>query len=506
MVDRLLAMLNQYLISHQHLQLDRTFKVYIKILSSSHIAQKKLTGAAAKKLARTKRKPRFHVGGHRSDTLFTKLWAIDVPAVESDPLTTIFKNKCLLTCAILGKLQNEFFKGLNKKFPVVQYLNSVSKIKKKYACKLLLEDLENLIMVENLSSEGPYEVLSTLKKLSSSWKCQFFIFEGLSQANSKLSLMEPSTYDDKLMPIFLYKIYNSEHVVFIQNIYAYFKHNGKVCFQCKRTFKGGRYRHFCKAKPSCFVCHRFLRSSETYYHAKLEREFCDSILVAQVATICHICNCKIFSQSCLRAHKVLCYSRGFFGWFCDNCQTFTYHSNGLCSTEIKKAHICGHFRPCRHCFLPNDQNHLCSLRKEKPDGFHNRLAFFNVQFSITNDLILAVIFREEEKRGSFTKYIFFHSHFKANNSEEKADFTFDYFESTNIDTKHQSYKEKFQRKMSFDFSSNIEKLKEEEDSIEKALLLHLLQPTNINTTYITMDEDFQVLVKELIMSLTYFRG
>lgn len=42
MVDRLLAMLNQYLISHKHLQLDRSFKVYIKILSSGHSAQKSL--------------------------------------------------------------------------------------------------------------------------------------------------------------------------------------------------------------------------------------------------------------------------------------------------------------------------------------------------------------------------------------------------------------------------------------------------------------------------------
>ena len=496
MVDRLLAMLNQYLISHQHLQLDRTFKVYIKILSSSHIAQKKLTGAAAKKFqAKTKKTRRFHVGGRRGEGLFKKLWAIDIPAIESDPLTANFKNKCLLTSAILGKLQNEFFKGINKKFPVVQYLNSISQIKRKYACKLLLEELDNLIMVENLSTQGPYEVSSTLAKLSRSWKCQFFIFEGLAQTTSKLSYLEPSVYDDKLMPIFMYKIYNSEHVVFIQNIYSYFKHNGKVCFQCKRTFKGGRYRHFCKAKISCFVCHRFLQSSDTYYHTKLEREFCDSSLVPQVATICPLCNCKIFSQSCLRAHKVLCYSRGFFGWFCDKCQTFTYHSNSMSSTDLKKAHLCDNFRPCRHCFLPNDQNHLCTLRQEKPDGFHNRLAFFNFQFSVTNDLILAIIFREEEIRGTFTKNVFFHSNFKASDSEDRADFTFNYFENTTINSKYQCYKEKLQRKVSFDFSSNIEKLKAEEESIEKNVLLHLLQPTNINTSYVTMDEDFEILVQ-----------
>ena len=48
-VDRLLAMLNQYLISHQKLQLDQSFKVYLKVLSSDHSVQKKLTRTAQKK-------------------------------------------------------------------------------------------------------------------------------------------------------------------------------------------------------------------------------------------------------------------------------------------------------------------------------------------------------------------------------------------------------------------------------------------------------------------------
>jgi len=45
MVDRLLSLLNQYLISNKSLQLNKTFKVYLKILSATHsklkIAEKK---------------------------------------------------------------------------------------------------------------------------------------------------------------------------------------------------------------------------------------------------------------------------------------------------------------------------------------------------------------------------------------------------------------------------------------------------------------------------------
>ena len=190
----------------------------------------------------------------------------------------------------------------------------------------------------------------------------------------------------------------------------------------------------------------------------------------------------------------MCYSKGFFGWFCDSCQTFTYHSHNLCSADIKKAHVCGNFRPCRYCFLPNDENHLCTLKREKPDGFHNRLAFFNFQFTLNNDLILAVIYREEAKRGNFTKHVIFHKNFQSRDIEERDDFIFNYFEHTKINSKHQSYKEKVHKKPSFDFTSNLEKIKNEEDSIEKNLLLHFLQPGNLNTTYISMDVEFQILV------------
>ena len=265
------------------------------------------------------------------------MWGIDVPASELDSLTENFKNKCLLTCALLGKLQNEYFEGSNKKFLALQYLNSKTGAKKKVACKLLFEEMSILIEKEELPQMGPYELASTLAKLTVSWNCQFFIFEGVSSSKSKLKLMVPPVYCDSLAPIYLYKIFGSNHIVFIQNINSYFKQNGKICFACNRTFKSSKYQHFCQSKKSCFVCHRFIKTQSTYVNIKIEGNFCDSLLVPQITQICNLCNCRISSQSCVKAHRRLCNSRGFFGWFCETCETFTYHSGSLRSDNLKKT-------------------------------------------------------------------------------------------------------------------------------------------------------------------------
>lgn len=493
-VDRLLAMLNQYLISHKHLQLDRSFKVYVKILSSSHSSQKRLTKITKRTIKRKFGK--LHVGGRRKQTAkFSQLWGIEIPVDfgTSEP----FRNMCLIICSLLGKLQHEFWLRENKKFQVVQYVNSVSPIKKKYAHKLLLEELEKLLQMTNLSKNGPHEIEGTLKLLSELWSAQFFVFEGVAQTKCKLGFMYPNNYDDSLMPIYLYKVHDTNHIIFIQNINSYFKQNGKICLACKKTFKSSRYRHFCKSQQTCFVCHRFHLKPLTFIHSRLNKEFCDSRMSPSIACTCNLCNCKIFSSSCFQSHKRLCNSKGFFGWFCDQCLSFTYCSNGLTSQDLKKRHTCGDLKPCRHCFLPNDLNHLCPLKKVKLDGFHNRLGFFNLQFSHTNELVMALILRESTERGVFDRTSFYHSNFGYSDGEEKSFLRFNYFKSTKIDPKHQKYFEKLKQEGTYDFQANLEKIKIEETNVEKKLLLFFLQKVNYRTTFITMDESFGILVSNV---------
>ena len=484
-VDRVLAMLNQYLISHQNLQLDESFRVYVKILSSEHSAQKRIIKIKAKR----KTLARGHVGGRRSQSCFLKLWGIDVQGTAdvSDPLY----NKCILICALLGKFQNELHQGLNKKFLCARYLNSSNVIKKKYSYKMLLDELSKLLELTGLPNEGPYALDDTLRILSPLWKSQFFVFEGVSQSKSRLSAMYPDIYDDSLIPIYLYRPHNEDHIIFIQNIYAYFRHNGKVCFQCKQTSKSLQYRHFCKLKQSCFACHRYLQKSSTYMHSKLERQFCNVNIVPEIVSKCANCNCKLMSQSCKRAHKLLCYSKGFFGWFCDLCETFTYRSKSLNSEQLKKNHICGSFKSCRYCYLPEDVNHLCSMKIEKNHTFLNRLAICQLQLSIDNDVVMALLLREEFQRCNFTKYSFFHCQLDLQDSIEP-NFELNYTQEKFPFPKRNS------PKTSFDYNNNLTKLANEMHSIEKTLLQHFLQEDNFRATYIILDEENNGLVRIIL--------
>ena len=476
------------------MQLDQTFKVYLKVLSSDHSVQKKLTKAIKKK---KKTNSRNYVGGNRRDQqVFPKLWGIDVQTSED----SYFFNKCILICSILGKLQNDFLKTGCKKFQVAQLINSKTLKKKKYAAKLLMEEIAQLIESLNLCSTGPYELKGTVEILANYWNCQFFIFAGVSQSKSKLSLIYPPSYDDTLMPIFLYKPHNQDHIIFIQNIDSYFRHNGKVCFGCKQSFKGSKYRHFCKAKYSCFACHRYIQSPQTYIHSRLNRQFCNANISAEILTICPRCNCKIFTQSCLQAHKLLCYSKGYFGWFCENCKQFTYSFKNLSSDEMKKRHVCGTFRNCRYCYLPLDLNHLCLLRKEKNQTFHSRLAFCQLQFSTESKLLMVILHREENLRGSFKKYIFLSD--SVDNSFEEQSFFYDYFTNLVDQTQATFYKPK-PFKLSFDFVNNYEKLSREENSIERDVLMHFLTG-NEYSSYIVNDQENHVMVSPIKNQVSSF--
>ena len=491
MVDRLLGMLNQYLISHQKLQLDNDFKVYIKILSSDHAAQKRLTKTITKK---KKVNSRNYVGGRRDQNIFRQLWGIDIKASCDDNLTAPFFNKCLLTCAILGKMQNDYLKYKDTSFLTARMVNSTVAQKKKYASKLLIDHLTLLIDTLQLPPNGPYELHATLKILSKHWKCQFFVFSGISQAKSKLSYWFPSTYDDSLMPIYLYQPFGENHIIYIQNIDSYYRNNGKLCLGCMQTFKGVRYRHFCKSKRSCFACHRYLQTPSTYIHLKLNRHFCNVNICPEIFTSCDRCNCKILSQSCLRAHKLLCYAKGYFGWFCDQCQKFTYSVNNLTSDEMKKRHVCGSLRNCRYCFLPQEEDHLCLLRKEKSHNYHSRLGICQFLFFAENQLLTALIYREENKRGLFTKYSFFCEDLNLKDTKDDT-FFYDYLKTGSVsEKKHLQFKMPKQNpKRSFDFINNYEKLCREIESIERNLLLHFLEK-NDYATYIVTDDTDMIMV------------
>ena len=130
MVEHILNMLSQYLISNQTLKLNKTFKLYLKILSIDRMKFQNYNSNKRK----IKRTPNFYLNRKKTIGARTKAtkkfnyyWALDVPnSYPKSPQNDIFKDKCILTSVILGLLQNNYYKTnkADKRYEKIQYINS----------------------------------------------------------------------------------------------------------------------------------------------------------------------------------------------------------------------------------------------------------------------------------------------------------------------------------------------------------------------------------------------
>ena len=384
MIERLMKMLNQFLISNQSLRVNDTFKVYVKVLSIDHLNHKK-QNPPRKKVIKKKFKP-IHYGAKSSSQKYDYFWAIDVPnGTTKHP--NVFENKCLLTCTILGLNQNEYFKSnrKNKEFVYMQKINSLVSHKKEHACKLILTQLNKMIQDLDLPFEGPYDFNETVMKLSSFYNCQFFIFDSIENS-SKLKFMYPEDYNDSLQPIYLFEpLDDQSHLIFIRQLNSYFKKNVKVCFSCKKTFKSFKYKHMCTERKVCFSCRRPFCSKNTYIHEKLKANFCDKNIVSEKPKLCSICNVTMYSMHCQKSHfSTLCNGTGTFGWKCLSCNKFTYRKGNLNAKTIAQLHKCG-VKYCRFCReeMDNEEFHICKLKKEKHPKAIPLLAFISMEHSFS---------------------------------------------------------------------------------------------------------------------------
>jgi len=256
--------------------------------------------------------------------------------------------------------------------------------------------LEELFSKSTLCQQSePYDLNPTVQILSEYYKCQFFIFEGAIKSSHRLFLRYPENYDSSLKPIFLYKPCNSNHIIFIRNLFSYYRKNGKTCLVCKQYQKTANYNHFCKKSSNCcFVCHRYLQKSSTYFNSNLTKLFCDSKLNRDLKETCSLCNVKLYSVSCKNAHRLLCNSKGFFGYFCNLCQKFNYGSSGLTSDFLRSNHICNK-KICKFCFKVEESNHLCLLTIPKYPQYHYNLCFLHLE-AIDQEPIACVLLKENQ--------------------------------------------------------------------------------------------------------------
>jgi len=470
MVDRILSMLNQYLISHKTLELNKSFKIYLKILSAQHSKLKKVS---IKKVPLTIGEP---------NSTFKALWAIDIPQV-----CELFKNKCLLLCTVLGLAQHDYILTNNrdKRFIYMQYILSKNKKYVKYGIEYISVEIMKILTCGLLADSNFYPLEETVEKLSKHFNCQYFFFEGAINSSKKLTLRYPEKYDPSLKPIFLYKPFNTNHVIYIRNIQRYFHKNGRTCLECKKFYKT---KHFCKRRKSCFVCHRFLKDQNTYSNRSLQKFFCDSELDQNLNEKCSRCNLKILSLDCKKHHKLLCNAAGYFGYKCDKCNKFFYRSGNETSLDIKNKHSCTN-KTCKICFKSAEPNHLCQLRSEKYPKYFPKLGFIHFEF-LNFEPQLATIFLEA-KRFEFRNFFIAQRSLKMENCFSEELVNYNYIDNIQIQIHERSFT-KFSKSNDFLVVNN----RTEAHTFEGQFIKFLLEKSQ-GITFIISDEENLVMVSRM---------
>ena len=153
------------------------------------------------------------------------------------------------------------------------------------------------------------------------------------------------------------------------------------------------------------------------------------------------------------------------------------------------AHNCFDFSICRYCYQKKESDHLCKLRWPKPVMSHNRLCFFNVIFNEAErlDPYLALFYREEKERGSFTKHCLFDElAFGFTNEIDENYVSFNYF-APECNIEHKDFtclNRKRKKKKTEDFRRNVTKLSEREHGLKTKILKFILDEDYHHTTYI----------------------
>jgi len=435
-----------------------------------------------------------HVGSKKNKKKIP-YWALE-PQLEN--LSTYyqqeFTNKCLLICTIFSLLQHLYFESNKKnyKFLYLSNINSKFERKKLQACKILSSQLDEMFSVTKLQTIGPYNVQITVKMLSETYKCQFFVFSG-STGRKKIAFMYPSQYDDSLKPIYLQVSHSDpNHFIFIRNLNSYFRQNYVICFECKKSFSSMAYKHLCSKRKTCFACRRFFCTKATYMHDNLLKHFCDRLITKEKEFLCKICNVTLYSKHCYQGHRLACNGLGHYGFRCLSCSSFTYASKHMTSGYLKATHVCSSNKTCKFCYSFKEVDHLCKLSQTKVSKWHNRLGFFDLQYLVMDDKsiqsIFAVFYLEQESRGNFQKYFITDMNINSSCTDDR--FFVQYFPPNTLNTDFTALK--LTKKVTNDFVSKLENLSRWTDFTSK-LIFFIISSTN--TTFVCQDGDGTIMVR-----------
>ncbi len=214
----------------------------------------------------------------------------------------------------------------------------------------------------SLEQIGPYLVGRQFSYKDDSGQ---FTFDGqISIFSETGNLIEqyPDDFDESSRQLYLVGDKNESGEYFsmavITNITTFFNQVGFFCFFCKNIFGGRSYRHLCKKRDSCRICHRPKELVKTYKKEQ-NNMYCP---LEENASTCQDCQSIAKNLNCLEAHlKKVCQ----YGWYCAKCKKrFALTGKYRTAAALEKNHICNKER-CRFCGeqYTSSDFHLCSLQK-----------------------------------------------------------------------------------------------------------------------------------------------
>jgi hypothetical protein len=394
MVESVLNMFERFVNSDSTIEIfDNSFQCYFKVLSMDHVNYSK-----HRRKAIPKNSVPSHVGCRtgRYYAVNSKEGLMDLP--DSFPNNHVaFVNKCLLTSFFFGYFQSRKFDPNINDFTYDQLMNlsdrkKSSRSQKNEAGKKLLDLINNCAKKLNISPCGPHDYREILPMLAAEYQCQIHVIIGSQEKSSKVESF-PEHYDDSLAQVFLLRT-SKNHVVFINNLKAFFRHNHEICLVCLKTF-GHHYRHKC-VRETCKKCLLFFAGENTKQPSYLPFKFCNSRISSNLgeSVKCQLCLVTFDTEKCFDLHTSFCgklsktgepkkkISR--HGQLCQNCNNYLrFNVSGMTPKQIIENHICfeDEIKRCKHCRCPKyDRLHSCKVEKTHLTKTWPNLVFINFEY------------------------------------------------------------------------------------------------------------------------------
>lgn len=476
-IQHVMNSFNQFINSNENLHLDKSFQVYIKVLSHNNV----MAGSG-----RRKAPIRVKLGSSVNSKNDLKLAGC---ILLSEYMENHFKNDCLLVSFLLA-----YYNLLEpKKFNYFKPLwnpEKFSLLRRKNAIKQFQSDLVTLKNELTLSEQGPYEI-NTLEVIAAKYNCQVNVIKNSQERFSSFESF-PDIVNFELPQIFLLRLENT-HVCPIINIEKFYnKSKRKLCLLCKKSFNN-YWKHTCSSKntccPQCFLPYL----QENFYEYKIKNywpyKFCPSKVepILQNPITCNKCNCKFTNASCFQAHLVqVCQNNQYF---CTTCKKIS----------VRSFHICNEYQKlfCKHCEVTYERNtqHYCSIKPQLGSKSWPKLGFFN--FIFVNGIPISCSVMFEKHPNQFSRDFFSNDVIQ---DKSNSDFCFNY-DALNKRPK-QSGKQP-QRSQETNFLRHTLTQKEKKSCIEK-FMLFLLNPECHSSVFLSLNEMNQNMALVLEMLTKYF--